>query len=45
MLGAGLALAAATTLPLAMPAPAQANKVLSSDWEEVRGRRCGCIAY
>lgn len=35
VLGAGLALAAATTLPLSMPAPAKANKVLSSDWEEV----------
>jgi hypothetical protein len=36
VLGAGLALAAATTLPLSLPAPAQANTVLSSDWEEVR---------
>jgi hypothetical protein len=38
MLGAGLALAAATSLPLSMPAPALANKVLSTDWEEVRSR-------
>jgi hypothetical protein len=35
LLSSGLALGAASLLPLASPAPAHANRVLSSDWEQV----------
>lgn len=35
VLGAGLALTAATTVNLSSASPALANKVLSSDWEQV----------
>ncbi len=40
VLGTGLALAAAAAAPLSMPGAALANKVLSSDWEQV-GSRAG----
>ncbi|MEW5306682.1 MAG: hypothetical protein WDW36_009132 [Sanguina aurantia] len=35
VLGAGLAVTAATSLPLAAPPAAKANKILSADWEQV----------
>lgn len=37
LLGAGLAVAGASSLPLALPSPAAANQVLSADWEQVGG--------
>jgi hypothetical protein len=40
MLSSAVALGAATMLPYAAPFAAKANKVLSSDWEQVRTRRC-----
>ena len=42
VLGAGLALATASVLPLAAPRAASANKLLSGDWEQVREK--GSIA-
>lgn len=39
MLGAGLALAASSIVPAALPAPAFAGKVVSPDWEMVSSSR------
>lgn len=35
LLGAGLAVAGASAVPLSLPSPAAANQVLSADWEQV----------